>query len=279
MKSRMKSKLGAVLVAMSLGIGATSVSAETLTFGIVPQQSAKKLARLWTPIFSYLSNKTGVTIRFATAKNIPLFEKRVLAGEYDLAYMNPYHYTVFSEKPGYRAIIKQKNKRIKGIVVVRKDSPLASLNELDNKKMAFPSPAAFAASVLPRAKMRKDGLEISPKYVSSHDSVYMSVAKGFFPAGGGVMRTFNNTAPEVREQLKVLWTTPGYTPHAIAVHPRVKNATAEKVQQALLAMNTDPEGKKLLKTINFKGVEVAGNQDWDDVRALNIRLLEHMLGR
>ncbi|MCP4598396.1 phosphate/phosphite/phosphonate ABC transporter substrate-binding protein [Neptuniibacter sp.] len=267
-----------ILCVMLLGFFATvTAQAETITFGIVPQQSAKKLARLWTPISSYLSEKAGVEVLFSTAQDIPTFEKRLLAGEYDMAYMNPYHYTVFQQKPGYDAIAKQRDKRIKGIVVVHKDSPIQSLTELNGQTLSFPSPAAFAASVLPRAKMEKDGINITPKYVSSHDSVYLTVSRGLFPAGGGVMRTFNNTATEARENLRILWTTPAYTPHAIAVHPRVSQGVKEKLQQALLSMNEDEQGQALLKTINFKGIETAKNKDWDDVRGLNIKLLQHLL--
>jgi len=260
-----------------LMISSSFVTAETLTFGIVPQQSAKKLAKLWTPISRYLSEKTGVTVLFSTAQDIPTFEKRLLAGEYDIAYMNPYHYTVFHQKPGYEAIAKQQDREIKGIVVVAKESDITSLDQLSGATLAFPSLAAFAASVLPRAKMAKEGIDITPKYVSSHDSVYLTVSKGLFLAGGGVMRTFNNTAPEVREKLRVLWATPGYTPHAIAVHPRVNADLRQKIQQALIDMDQDPEGEALLKAIHFKGLERAENKDWDDVRDLNIKLLEHLL--
>lgn len=251
--------------------------AQTLTFGVVPQQSAKKMASLWSPVLRYLSDTSGLKIQFATAKNIPEFEKRLLAGEYDIAYMNPYHYTVFSQKPGYNAIAKQKDKKIKGILVVKKDSPLTELGELKGTKLAFPSPAAFAASVLPRAKMAQDGINFTPKYVSSHDSVYLNVARGFFPAGGGVMRTFNNTDPAVREQLKVLWTTPGYTSHAIATHPDMPQKTQQVLIKAMLKMNSDSEGLALLKKLNFKGLEAASDDKWNDVRDLDIRLLNHML--
>ena len=72
---------------------------------------------------------------------------------------------------------------------------------------------------------------------------------------------------------------PHIPPHAIAVHPRVKHETIEKLKQALLGMNTDPEGQRLLKTINFKGIELAQNTDWDDVRGLNIRLLDHLINQ
>ena len=264
-------------IGIAVALMLNTAHATTLTFGIVPQQSAKKLAQLWTPICNYLSEKTDTTITFSTAKDIPTFEKRLLAGQYDIAYMNPYHYTVFHEKPGYQAIAHQKDANIKGIVVVAKDSEITSLSQLNGKSLAFPSPAAFAASVLPRAKMKSDGIEVDPKYVSSHDSVYLNVSKGLFSAGGGVLRTFNNTNPEVKEKLRVLWTTPGYTPHAIATHPAVDEKTRKKIQQALVDMSSDPEGIALLKTINFNGLQAADNSDWDDVRALNITLLDHLI--
>jgi phosphonate transport system substrate-binding protein len=271
----MITKVSTVFISLVL---ATSVYAkDVLTFGIVPQQSAKVLAKLWTPICVYLSEKTGVEVMFTTAKDIPTFERRVLAGTYDIAYMNPYHFTVFNQKPGYRAIAKQKNKKIKGILVVPKDSSITHLSELNQQTLAFPSPAAFAASVIPRAKMRSEGINITPKYVSSHDSVYLSVSKGFFPAGGGIMRTYNNTSPEVKAKLKVLWTTPGYTPHAIAIRPNLDQTVADKIQQALIDMNKDEEGRKLLLSVKFNPLEIAKSSDWDDVRGLDIQLLEHLL--
>ncbi|MEM7376762.1 MAG: phosphate/phosphite/phosphonate ABC transporter substrate-binding protein, partial [Pseudomonadota bacterium] len=215
--------------------------------------------------------------RFTTAKDIPTFEERLSEGQYDLAYMNPYHYTVFSAAPGYEAFARQKDKRIKGIVVVRKDSPVTDLEQLEGERLAFPSPAAFAASVLPRSHLRSEAIGFTPQYVSSHDSVYLGVARGLFPAGGGVMRTFNNTDQAVRDQLKVLWTTKTYTPHAFAAHPRVPHTVVDDIAQAMMDMNTDPEGRALLKTINFKGMQTAVNADWNDVRGLGIELLADLV--
>ena len=247
--------------------------AKEYTFGIVPQQSAKKLARLWGPIMAKLSEESGITLKFATAKNIPTFEKRLAAGEYDFAYMNPYHFTVFNESPGYKAIARQEGKSIQGIVVVHKDSDLASLEELEGSTLAFPSPAAFAASLLPQAKLNNNDIAFKPRYVSSHDSVYLSVSRGLMPAGGGVMRTFNNTTPEVRENLKVFWKTKKYTPHAFAAHPSVPKEHALALQNALIELKKSESGTTLLGNIKFKGVEEAVDNDWDDVRALKITAL------
>jgi len=263
-----------LLLATCLAGAGSSVAAAPLelSFGIVPQQAASKLARLWGPVIAHLSELSGYRIVFKTAPSIPEFETRLAAGEYDIAYMNPYHFTVFKQKPGYRALARQSDKRIKGILVVRKDSPISQLGELNGQLLAFPAPAAFGASVLPRSELKQQGIDFVPQYVSSHDSVYRSVAKGLFPAGGGIQRTFDNLAPRVREQLRVLWTTKGYTPHAIACHPRISQHVIEKLRETLLAMNDSDQGRALLAAIRFEGIEAASDSDWDDVRDLDIKL-------
>lgn len=241
-----------------------------LTFAVVPQQSASKLAKLWTPIINDIALKSGIKMKFATAPDIPTFEKRLSEGKYDIAYMNPYHYVVFHQSTGYQALAKARDKRIKGIIVVAKDGPINTFSDLNNKALAFPAPAAFAASILTQSVLTTNQVNFTPKYVSSHDSVYLTVAKGIYPAGGGVLRTFNNVSAEIKAQLKVFSTTAGFTPHAIATHPRVTPEQADKIQHALITMEGNEAGKKLLNSIKIKGFEHAENKDWDDVRALKL---------
>ena len=263
-----------LLLTIILTASSTLSAGETVySFGIVPQQAASKLAKVWSPILEYLERETDFEIRFETARNIPTFEQRVSAGAYDIAYMNPYHFTVFNQDPGYQALARARDKRIKGILVVRKDSPIQSIDALDNMTMAFPAPAAFAATILPRGELVANGNHIEPKYVSSHDSVYRSVARGLYPAGGGVMRTFLSLDAEIRDQLRILWTTDGYTPHAIATSATFPDEARTRLQAALTAMEQSEEGRRLLDNLKIKGFEAARNEDWDDVRALNIPLL------
>jgi len=269
-----------VLLCLVLPISAWSQtsSLQQYSFGVVPQQSAKRLAQLWSPIFNHIHQQTGIRLRFATAKNIPAFEKKLAEGAYDFAYMNPYHFTVFNQAPGYKAVAVRDKQPIRGIVVVRKDSPLKSLSDLEGQRLAFPSPAAFAASVLPRAELNKQNINYEKKYVSSHDSVYLNVAKGLFAAGGGVNRTLNNTPAEIRDQLKILWKTEAYTPHAIAANPNIDSAVHEKIAEAFSQMHTTEKGKKLLQSLKIKHqFIVADDAQWDDVRSLGIDLLNRLI--
>ncbi len=245
-----------------------SARAETLYFGIVPQQAASRLAKMWVPVMQELSTQTGLDIRFATMKDIPTFEQCLAQGAYDIAYMNPYHYTVFSKKSGYRAFAHQSEKKLKGLIVVKKGSEVTSLTGLDKQKVAFPSPAAFGASVLPRAEMKAEGLKIEPVYVKSHDSVYKSVIAGHFAAGGGVQRTFNSIPQTMRDQLQVIYTTGAYTPHAFAVNGAVSEVYLSKIQNAML--HIAEHKPDLMKSIGMKGLVTASDADWNDVRKLDL---------
>ena len=254
----------------------TSSSKKTYSFGIVPQQSAMDLAKKWIPIFKYLEKETGYKFVFKTDQTIPLFEEQLSNQSYDFAYMNPYHYTVFSEISGYSAFAKQGNKKIKGIVVARKDSKIKSLEDLEGQTIAFPAPAAFAATVIPQAILNQRGIKFKSQYVSSHESVYKNVSYQNFVAGGGIERTYNNTSKKITNPLTVIYTTKGYTPHAFATSPNVPEEVRTKVKQALISLSNSSEGKKLLKGINFKSIVKAENADWNDVRALDIKLLNAM---
>lgn len=255
------------IVLLSLLITSTPILAgKPLNFGIVPQQSAEKSAKQWMPILQYISKEIGREVRFATKSSIPLFEKELSKGSYDITYMNPYHYTVFSQSSGYTAIAKAKDKKIQGVIVVKKESGISTIQELEGKKLAFPSPDAFAASILSQSFLAQHNINIEPVYVRSHDSVYHNIAQGNFVAGGGIYRTLNAMKPEVSDNLTVLWESQGYTPHAIAVSPNVSQDVLKRIQLAIISLDsTHPE---LLSPLKIKGFEQAKDSDWNDVRQL-----------
>ncbi|MBI1423876.1 MAG: PhnD/SsuA/transferrin family substrate-binding protein [Gammaproteobacteria bacterium] len=261
--------LAILFTVTGLGLAQTAMATPQYKFGIVPQSSGSKLAQLWTPILDYLREKSGLDLEFATTRNIPTFEKRLEENKYDFAYMNPYQYTEMHNKSGYNAFAKAKDKRLQGIIVVEKNSQYRDLKDLAGQELAFPA-NAFAATLVPIAYFKSLGISITPRYVASHDTVYRNVAKGRYPAGGGVMRTFNNTNKAVHDNLRILWTSGEYTSHAFAASPRVPADVVARLQQAMLNMDKDPQGQALLKSLRLKGIENGQDNDWNDVRKLNI---------
>ena len=250
---------------------------QKITFGVVPQQAPSTILRNWQPFADEMSKQTGMQWIVKTAPSIPEFEKRCLEGRYQVAYMNPYHYTVFAQKPGYEAFARQKDKKIKGILVVAKDGPIKTVDDLAGKKATFPSPAAFAASVITRNFLDGRKIKTEINYANSHDSVYQNVAAGIQDVGGGVMRTWNANPEKVRDKLKILWTSPTYTPHAFAMHPKLDESTKAAIIKATKSLENAPRNPSVYDPIRFKGLVSAADSDWNDVRALGIQELASML--
>ncbi|HHX8564050.1 MULTISPECIES: phosphate/phosphite/phosphonate ABC transporter substrate-binding protein [unclassified Vibrio] len=245
------------------------VAQPSIVFGVVPQQSATKLVQQWQPLLQRWGDLAGVEIKFATARDIPTFEARLMAGAYDIAYMNPYHFTLVNQNPGYMALARAKNKRITGIIVARRGKSV-SLDELQDKTIAFPAPRAFAASIITQSELAQKGIKFTPKYVGSHDSVYLGVLKGLYIAGGGVKRTFESLPSEIKDQLSIIYTTAGYTPHAIAVSNNVDEEITLALRKAIAQLNDDPKAQESFILLNIDGLQLAQDQDWQDVVQLGI---------
>ncbi len=275
-----KFALGRVLrIIVSLGLIAATHAiraepAEGFSFGIGPQQAATEVAKRWMPIMRYLSEKSGVPLQFRTAKDIPTFQQQMREGAFDFAFINPYHYTLFHKAAGYDAFAREKDGRLVGVLVVKRDGPIHELGQLAGATGAFPAANALAATWLPLQHLKEKNIEVTPQYVVSMDSVYRSVAKGLFPVGGGEMRTLGTIDPEILQQLRVLWRSEALPPFTFAAHPRVPKDAVVKVQKAMEKMDRDPQGRALLKAINFKGIETTSDEDYNRMRAMNIKPVE-----
>lgn len=254
------------LAAPAAGAATPAETPRTYTVGVVPQHKPADLAARWTPLLRYLGEKTGLRLEFRTARDISTFEHRLAQGEFDIAYMNPFHYAVFHQKTGYRVFARERGQGLRGIVVVRADASYRYLQDLRDRSLAFPAPSAFAASLVPRAQLRAEGVRVSARFVVSHDSVYYGVIDRLFDAGGGALETLARLDPAQRAQLRVLWTSPPYTPHAIAAHPRVPPAVATALRDALIAARADARGRRLLATLGFEELMAASDAEYDPIR-------------
>lgn len=239
-----------------------------LSFGIVPQQSASRLAQIWGPFLQEVGRRAGVGLRFVTTTDIPTFEACLESKAFDLVYMNPYHYVLFHERAGYTAFSRATDEVLEGLVVVRADSGIGRIEDLAGKQIAFPSPGALAASVIPRAELSKRGIAFTPSYVRSHDSVYLAVLAGLMPAGGGIRRTFENLTGEQRAALRTIHVTASYTTHAFAAGDRVPAAAVAAVGRAMAGFG--PADTALLEPLGMNGFIPSRDADWNDVRALEL---------
>ncbi len=247
----------------------TALFGENLTFGVVPQQSPMKLMQDWKPIVDYLEKATGDRITLKVERSIPEFEKILYSGGYDIAYMNPYHYVVAHKKEGYIASVRDE-KNLIGILVVRKESGISDISMLKGKQFLFPSPDAFAATLLNKYELlKKYNIDVEHgekfRYVNSHDSVYKGVSRGVGDVGGGVQRTFDDLNDiKAKESLITIYKTKAYPSHPFAMKSSMSDKTKTKLAKAFLEMPVE-----FLNSLSMKHLIEAKDSDYDSVRDIS----------
>ena len=242
------------------------------TVGVVPQFEARRLYAIWKPLLDQLEKDTGLKFKFQGSPSIPAFEKKLLAGKFDFAYMNPYHLVWSQETEGYDPLVRDYSKKLHGILVVRKDDPITDIKQLDGKVLAFPAPNALGASLMMRAELHnKYAINIIPRYVKTHDSVYLNVLYKMATAGGGIQKTMNRQKPEIADKLRVLYRTHKVAPHPFGAHARVDNNVVKLVQQALLNMANTKTGVELLAKVPIKQIGTASMNDYIPLSRMHLK--------
>ena len=218
---------------------------------VVPQRPPAETFAVWTPLLQQLGQVSKQCFVLRVAPTIPTFEAELRSGRADCVYMNPYHAVLAQRWRGYIPLVRDGSKPLRGLLVVRKDSPIKTIRELNGQAVAFPSPNAFAATLLPRVLLARQGITIQPVFENTHSNVYRSVALGMLPAGGGINNTLRRERPELREELRVLWQTPPFPSHPFACLPSLAQARREALQAGFLTLATNPANHGLLDAIQI----------------------------
>lgn len=249
--------LGAVLTAAVLLLAASTSFAQTgerpgktYVLARAPQLNPRTLVEAWGPFVQRLSHDVGVPISLQVFDSRERFEADLFAGLPDFAFGNPYHSILAHKRLGYVALVRDNSAPLVGVIVVRADSPIQTVQDLMGKTIAFPDPHAMAASLYMRALLsEKHHLKFEAVYAGTHENVYRSVYLGRTDAGGGIQWTLEREQAELRDQLRVVFETPGVPPHPLIAHPRVPEALRQKLVTAILRMAEDADGKKLLDAV------------------------------
>lgn len=241
------------------------------TLEVVPQFPAVEITRVWDPVLTRLGARTGATFTLKVAKDIPSFERDVMAGTPDFAYLNPYHQLQAHAAQGYIPLVRDRT-LLTGILVVRRDDAITRRADLQGRRVAFPAPNAFGASLLIRAQLaEQDHVHITPYYAKTHTNAYRHVVTGQTAAAGGVRATLAREPEAVQRHLRVLFETDGAAPHPLSAHPRVPAAMRQQVADAMRELAQEPALRTFFHDIPMPDpVPASQARDYDPLARLHL---------
>jgi phosphonate transport system substrate-binding protein len=114
---------------------------EELILGVHPYLRHFDLIERFTPIADYFSSFLGQSVRIEIAENYQDHIKALGENKFDIAYLGPVPYVRVVDAYGAIPIlgkfeIKGRN-TFRGVIIVREDSDIKKLTELDGKRFAF----------------------------------------------------------------------------------------------------------------------------------------------
>jgi len=246
-----------------LSIISSNVTAE-LILGIHPYRNTNEIQKHFSPLAEYLSLKLEekVTIKVGTSYDAHI--SAVHSGVVDIAFFGPALYvslTKSSEKFPLLARLEVKGvASFFGDIVVRKDSPFQTLDDLAGRSFAFGDKNSTMAYKVPQFMLEQAGVTKSQLksfiHLRTHDDVALSVLMGNTDAGAVKHAVFKQYADK---GLRSLARSPEIAEHVFVARSGMPDVKVNIIRQAMLSL----QDKEILNSIKHKTTALVPVKDSD----------------
>lgn len=248
-----------------------------------------KVVTIWEGIGEHFLEQ-GILLDFALFSNYGRQVEELLKGHIDIAWNTPLAHVRVRQRTGGESIslgMRDSDRDFHAKVIVRRDSGIKSLHDLNGKTLAVGSSDSTQARILPLYFLAKQGLDLDGIEILAFETdpgkhgdtgtseldVLRALHDGRAQAGtvGDLIWVNEQAAGHVdATKVEVLWTTPGFDHCMFDAHPLLGQEKVEAFRRSLFAMRWDnPRHRQLL--------EMEGLREWMPPRETGYRSLEEAL--
>ena len=258
--------LGRVGVFLLLALAfprAQATDRHSLDMGIFPYLSTRILLDLYQPVRIYLTKELGEPVNLFTAPNFKTYTDQTQQGVYDIVVTAPHFARLAQREAGYIPLVMY-TRELLGIVVVARNSPIRSLQDLKGKRVATPNRLALV-TIMGQQLLRDNGLipglGVRMRDVASHNNAVLAVLRGEADAAITEHAALEQMPAELRNSVRIVAQTPP-VPHVMyLVHGRLGQARIARIKAALLRFPGTEDGRAFLKEGGFAGMRPVEEAD------------------
>jgi phosphonate transport system substrate-binding protein len=269
-----------------------------LSVGTISRAPKKEVAAIQS-FADYLARRlavVGITRgRIVMAGSMAEMADLMKRKQVDLLIDGPLSVAVVSMRSGAQPFLRRWRRGLaeyRSLVVARKDSGAVTVHDLKGRMIAFDAPFSTSGYLLPKATLVQAGLRLrkytdaSAKippgeigYIFAHDeeNIMFWVLRGKVPAGAMSNEQFDLLAGGRRNELRILMQTMSVPREAVAHRPDLPTRVLIALEEALLGMDANDEGKQVLErfdnTAKFDRFPQGATQAFRPIEA-SVRLLE-----
>lgn len=265
-----------LLIILSL-VTFSVIAADTRQYlvSVLPQMPAADLDRNWAPFIEKLSREMGVSLKLKYYKNMTDFESDLESGVPDFAFMTPPQAVIARKATGYIPLVRS-SREISGVVIVRKDSPIQSMDDLSNKTIAYVGTHNVCSILVRDALENNSNVQMKQLFAGNTANMYKHVLLRKADAGATLDVELGQQPAEMASQLRTILQTRKSPAHPLSAHPRVPQKVRNALISAVISIGTDNKTAGLLKTVRLsEPVRADYARDYKRLEMINIRKLSN----
>lgn len=257
--------------------------AGTLQGAVAAMISPRETFTHYRQLLDYLARKSGKNLEFVQRKTYEEINELLEKGKIDLAFICSGPYALTKDRYGFVPLAVpevQGSTSYRAYLIVNRNSPFQKLHDLKGQTFAFTDPDSNTGRLVPtfwlaELNQRPETFFQQIIYTYSHDNSILAVAQGLVAAAavdGLVWEYYQATTPVFTSKTRIIKKSEPYGIPPLVVSRHLPAAEREKLQQALLTMHQDPEGKKILAELLIDRFLPLQEEWYEPIRSMNRRL-------
>jgi phosphonate transport system substrate-binding protein len=250
-----------------------------LRVAVAAMISPKETFVYYREMLDYLGRQSGHSVQLIQRKTYDEVNALFPKGEVDLAFICTGPYAASRDKYGFEAIATPQVRGqpfYQSYLIVPKDSPHQKLEDLKGRVFAFTDPDSNTGAMVPRFWLAEAG-ETPESFFSktiftySHDNSIMAVAKGLVDAAavdGHQWEYFERFSPAHTSRTRVIRKSQPFGSPPLVASARLTSEVRSQIQQILLSMHADPEGKRILENLLIDRFVAPRDEWYEPARAM-----------
>jgi phosphonate transport system substrate-binding protein len=260
--------------------------AGTLRGAVAAMISPRETFTHYRQLLAYLAKKSGKDLEFVQRKTYGEINELLGKGEIDLAFICSGPYASTKDRYGFVPLAVpevQGNTSYRAYLIVNRSSPFRRFQDLKGQTFAFTDPDSNTGRLVPtfwlaELNQRPETFFQHIIYTYSHDNSILAVARGLVAAAavdGLVWEYYQATNPVFTSKTRIIKKSEAYGIPPLVVSRHLPAAEREQLQQALLTMHLDPEGRKILAELMIDRFLPLQEEWYEPIRSMQ-RYLAHL---
>lgn len=246
---------------------------EPLVLAIHPYLSSTELHKRFAPLAAQLGKELGRPVEILVSSTYESHVEAIGTGQVDVAFMGPAAYIKLLDRYGKVPLLAvfetTTGRTYKGVIFVKKGSPLNTMAQLRGKSFAFGPTPSTMTNMVPRFMLLEAGLDLKDlgpaDFLTNHENIVLGVLTGRYDAGAVKDDIFYQYEPQ---GLTALAVSDPIADHVFVASSSLPAELASKISRILLSLKSSEEGRRSLAAIqkNLLGLVPGKNSDFDSLR-------------